>query len=330
MAVSILIVSYNTGAVLRRCLQSIDALTTIDHEIIVVDNASRDDSVAMLRAEFPKVRLLTNSKNVGFAVACNQAAELADGDFICLINPDVVLMTDAITALVRTAVAVSDPSVVGGRSINDDGSVDLRSCWAAPSLWSTWCFALGLSHRFPHSTLWNPEAMPAWQRDSAQPVDIVTGYLLLTSRELWGHLGGLDQRFFLYGEDADFSLRAKTVKATPMITPDAVVRHVAGSASSTSAAKRCFLLAGKITFLQKHWSSPRAVVGILLLQLGVGLRAVGDDEWRAVWRQRRTWRRGYASSASGLLTSALLRRSASRENSRQRPPTPQPTGSTQQ
>src|SRR5204862_7187826 len=122
------------------------------------------------------------------------------------------------------------------------GAVDPKSCWGAPTLWSLVCFASGLSTLFPRTRLFDPESLGRWPRDTEQEVDIVTGCLLLTRRNVWDELGGFDERFWVYGEDADFCLRAAGRGWRPAITPRATVVHVVGASSASEYDKKDLVL----------------------------------------------------------------------------------------
>jgi GT2 family glycosyltransferase len=131
-------------------------------------------------------------------------------------------------------------------------------------------------------------------------VDIVTGCLLLTTRFRYDQLGGFDDRYFMYGEDADLSLRARAVGWRPAITPDATVIHAVGASSASRAGKHRLLLTGKATLARTHRGRAGAAIAVALLTAGVGLRALpewlrrtADPSWLPVWRDRSTWRAGF-------------------------------------
>jgi GT2 family glycosyltransferase len=250
--VSILIVTYRCRDAARACLASLSGADS-SQEIVVLDNASRDGTVEMVRSEFPGVRLVASEENLGFALGCNRAAEEARGEYILLLNPDTVVHEGAVENLVAFARAHPEHGLYGGRTLDPDGSVNPGSCWGAPTLWSLFCFATLLTSAFKRTRLFDPESLGGWKRDTVREVDIVTGCLLLAPRTLWEELGGFDTRFFMYGEDADLSLRAAALGYRPAITPDAVVTHEIGVSSSTREDKLMLLFRGKATLLRKHW-----------------------------------------------------------------------------
>jgi GT2 family glycosyltransferase/acetyltransferase-like isoleucine patch superfamily enzyme len=299
--VSVVIVSYNTADWLARCLASIPAASTRhDVEVVVVDNASADGSADLVARDFPAVRLVRSDRNLGFGRAVNLGAADATGDYLLLLNPDGYLEPGALDNLVDFAEAHPEHVICGGRTVTPEGDLDPRSCWAAPSLWSLLCSALLLSTARPRSTLFDPEAMGDYARDEVRTVDIVTGCLLLIALADWRKLGGFDERYFLYGEDADLCLRAAETGRTCAITPDAVMVHAGGVSSVTTAAKQKLLLAGRITLVRTRWPGWRGRFGGALTVGGVGLRAAvfrlrhgRGAHWQETWRERHRWGRGY-------------------------------------
>lgn len=304
MDISVIIVSYNTEDLLRACLQSIyDETKSASFEIVVVDNASRDGSVTMIAREFPDVTLIASKDNLGFGPACNRAVAASSGEYVILLNPDTVVRDHALERLLAFGKAHPQAGLCGGRTLRPNGEVDPSSCWGLPTLWSMACYASGLSTAFSHSRIFDPESLGSWQRDDIRPVGVITGCLLLASRKVWDQLGGFDERFFMYGEDVDLSLRAAKAGYTPMITPEATITHVVGASSSSLAAKRKMLLAGKVTLMDKHWPPLVAWCGRALLTIGTGMRAFGSrltgrsPFWIDAWVERRVWRAGWPAVA---------------------------------
>jgi N-acetylglucosaminyl-diphospho-decaprenol L-rhamnosyltransferase len=317
--VSILLVTYRCREAARDCLRSIAENAHIDHELVVVDNASQDGTVEMVQSEFPDARLVALPENIGFAAGVNRAAAEASGEYLLLLNPDTLVHPGAVKNLVAFAQAHPEHGVYGGRTLDPDGRVNPGSCWGAPSLWSLFCFATALSTIFKRNRVFDPESLGGWQRDTVREVDIVTGCLMLVPRALWAELGGFDTRFFMYGEDADLAFRARALGYRPAITPGAVITHEIGVSSATREDKLILLFRGKATLLRKHWPTFRRRVGLRLLVAGVGLRALEASllrRWRAasglrasfwpgVWRSRFDWTQGYAASRSAEADAAL-------------------------
>jgi hypothetical protein len=304
--VTIVIVTYNAGEHVRSGLTALlaDGGPRARHEVIVVDNASSPSLVPLLREHAGGATIIRLEENIGFGRACNLAAERARGRYVLLLNPDAVVRPDTVDRMV--AAAHSDPGtgVLGGRNVLPDGTTDPRSCWGAPSVWSAFCFATGLSTAFAGSLVFDPESLGRWQRDTARDVPVVTGSLLLAPTAVWRELGGFDPDYFMYGEDADLSRRARRAGRRVWITPDALIEHSAG-ASSTSAAKAVLLWQGRMTYTRKTFPpATRWLVRVLLLA-GVGLRATvfralgRDAGYVHAWRRRADWRDGYPPVTTG-------------------------------
>jgi GT2 family glycosyltransferase len=301
--VSILIVTYKCRDEARDCLASLYGQAHgVSFETLVLDNASEDGTVEMVRAEFPAVQLVALDENVGFAAGVNRLAELATGEYVLLLNPDTVVHPGAIDKLVEFARERPQHGLYGGRTLNPDGTVHPASCWGKPTVWSLACFATMATTAFKGSRVFDPESLGRWQRDSVREVDIVTGCLLLAPAELWKKLEGFDLRFFMYGEDADLALRAAALGYRPAITPEAVVTHEIGVSSESRPDKMVLVYRGKAGLIRKHWRPPKRQVGLVLLWAGVGLRALvarltrgreAAATWRAVWGARRNWLQGY-------------------------------------
>lgn len=310
--VSVVIVTYRNEADIGTCLKAVGrAAPGIPVEVIVVDNASGDGTAAAARA-VAGVKVIERQANGGFAAGCATGADAATGSWLLFLNPDTVIAPDAIRALIDCAGEHPGSGIVGGRFVHPDGTIDPRSCWGRPSPWSALCFALGLTSLLPGSRLFDPEAPRPWSADEAEEraVPVVSGACMLVRRELWDTLGGFDPVFFLYGEDADFCLRAAAAGVRPMVTARAVCQH-SGGRSSTGAGKLVRLFTGKCTLVRRHFPAGLRGAGIGLLLGGVLLRATASritgtasaarqarptargEDWRALWAARGEWRRGW-------------------------------------
>jgi GT2 family glycosyltransferase len=299
--VAVLIVSYNTRERTLACVRSVLAHPpAAATEIVVVDNDSADGSADALELEFPTVRVVRSGGNLGFATAVNLGARLSSADYLLLLNPDTIVLPGALAALLGFARAHPEHGLYGGRTFREDGELDPSSCWGAPTLWSLTCFALGLSTAFAGSPVFDPESLGRWQRDTVREVPVVTGCLLLVSRGDFERIGGMDERFFLYGEDAEFSLRATRAGMRPVIVPEAAIVHAVGASTGARGRKMTMVLAGKVTLLRSAWSPLRARLGVGLLGAGVLLRTGletltrrRDRMWTHAWQHRDEWLPGY-------------------------------------
>ncbi len=322
--VSIVVVTFNAREQVCACLDSLagDGGPRRSHEVVVVDNASAPATRDLLRrwvsetATVPggqQRALLLEDRNIGFARACNVAASRCRGSVMVLLNSDALPLPGALDALVDFLDESPSRGVVGGRTLDPDGQVDPASCFAAPTTWSWFADAVGLSSGFRRNRWLDPESMGPWQRDSAREVGIVAGCLLAVHRRTWEALGGFDERFVMYGEDADLCRRARSLGYRPAITPDATVVHARGSSSGSRLTFYRLLLRGKATYAQQAGPRWKAALHVALLRLGVAARAVASRlprgraaaslartgpageavMWGRLWRERRLWSAGW-------------------------------------
>lgn len=305
--VAIVIVSYNSAGFIGACLESvIAARKSVRQQIIVVDNDSKDDTVEVIRRGFPEVELIVPGKNLGFAAGVNLGAKHADAEFVLLLNPDTVIVGNAVDTIVDFARKNPSNKLYGGRTLRPDGGLEPSSCWGSPTLWSMAMFGFGMSTLAPKNRWLDPESLGNWQRDSVREVGVITGCFLMTPKDVWDELGGMDERYFMYGEDVDFSIRARKLGARPVICPDAELVHEVGLCSETPVHKTMLLYRGKASLVRTHWHGPAKWLGLFFLTAGTGLRAMlsrlvkGDREsdaagrWQTLWRDRSTWLCGYS------------------------------------
>ena len=308
VVVSIIVVSYNTREMTLECLRSILKETrSHNFEVIVLDNMSTDDSFTAIKDEFgsdPRFVLIESHENLGFAGGNNLAAKNASGDFLLLLNPDTVVLDNALDSLVDFALERPRHRIWGGRTLFADGSLNPYSCWGPYTLWSIFTASAGLRKLFPNSSLCNPRAMVYWERDSIREVAIVTGCLFLIDRPLWDELEGFDPEFFMYGEEADLCMRAQAVGAKPIITPDSTIIHYAGASENVRVDKLARLLDAEVRLYRRNMSSPAFKIALWMTKSGVALRAVAmwfltklkirntESVWGALWQRRSEWSSG--------------------------------------
>lgn len=231
MDVSIVIVSYNTRRLLDECIQSVRRQTSVSHEIIVVDNASSDDSCAMIRTKHPNVRLIENRENAGFAKANNQGFALAQGRYFFMLNPDTVILDHAIDQLVQFMDENRNVGICGPRNVSPDGTLQY-SCDHFPSIWNTFCSYANLINRYPKSKIFGRQGMRYWDYGETREVSRVSGCALMISASLYKELGGLDERFFMYFEETDLCFRAIKAGNRVVYIPAAAIIHFGGESAN--------------------------------------------------------------------------------------------------
>ena len=206
----------------------------------------------MMKQYFPNLQLIENKENSGFPKGNNIGVAAAKGEYILLLNSDTVVLDRAVDRLMTFAHATPQAGIWGGRTVFGDGRLNIGSAWGRQTVWSAFCFASGLSLLFSRLTLFDPEAMRGWDRGSEREVDIVSGCFLLIDRPLWDDLGGFDQAFFMYAEEADLCLRARARGARPRVSPAATIVHYGGASatSNTQAVRR--VIRAKVALARKH------------------------------------------------------------------------------
>lgn len=307
-ALSIIVVSFNTADMTVDCLQSVvDQTTDTDYELIVIDNASDDDSADRIAAAFPGIRLIRSPDNLGFARANNVAAREARGEYLLLLNPDTLVLDGAIDRLMAFARARPEARIWGARTLFGDRSLNRTSCFRQMSPWTLFCQITGLNVFFPRSEWLNPESYGAWDRGEERAVDIVSGCCLLLPRALWEALDGFDERFVMYAEEADLCLRARDRGARPRVTPEATIVHYGGASQKVRAERMIRLLRAKRTMITKHWRGLAGALGPLMFlalpwtrYAGYGVvrmvrpsAAESHAVWAEVWARRGEWQDGY-------------------------------------
>lgn len=311
---SIIVVSYNTREMTLACLASVfETAGDVNFEILVVENASSDGSAEAIAAAYPdesRLRMTVLQENIGFARANNLAAETARGHFLLLLNPDTVVLPNALQALLAFAADRPQAKIWGGRTWFADMTLNATSCTGGQTLWSCFSMAFGLNSLFSRSEFFNPEYYGFWQCDRIREVDIVTGCFLLIETGFWRELEGFDPKFFMYAEEADLCIRARALGARPTVTPEASIIHHGGASEPARAPKMMRQFGAKVALMDKHWSAPASVLGRWLYLLRVLVRRVGYSvaarlsgkrswatsaaEWKEIWRGRRVWLSGHS------------------------------------
>ena len=272
---STVIVSYNTRDLTLACIKSLKASTTFDHDqVIVVDNASVDDSASAIEAAFPDVQLIRNDENVGFARAVNQGLRMASGEFVMLLNPDCEVGTDAADRLIDYLRLHPDVGVVAPLVTHPEGRLDVLSAGYLPSTSRIAVHFFGLS-RIPilGSRLQALNLRPGADSDVPREVEWVSGACLVAARSLFVELGGLSQRWFMYAEDMDFCARVLDRGLKVVHLPTARVTHEVGASSKTASMLWVDNL--EDFYVQRFTPSPPArFVWRLTFALGLAIRTV--------------------------------------------------------
>ena len=200
LKLSVVILNYNVRYFLELCLQSVEAaLVDIPSEIIVIDNDSKDDSCAMVKANFPSVTLIKNTSNIGFSKANNQAVKVAKGTYVCILNPDTVVAEDTFKTILNFADTQTNLGIIGCRLVDGSGSFLPESKRNIPVV------KIAIKKIFGNSQPYYASHIK--EHDTAK-VEILVGAFMILKRSLYDTLKGFDEDYFMYGEDIDFSYKS--------------------------------------------------------------------------------------------------------------------------
>jgi GT2 family glycosyltransferase len=204
---SVIIVTYNSGNYISSCLTSVFGSIDIEPQVIVIDNHSTDESVALIRRKFPKIYLIENKENMGFSVAVNIGLRLSAGNYILILNPDTILPKGRLREMLVFLDAHPNIGMVGPKLIRSDGSIDHACHRNFPTVSDIYFQLFSLNRLFPHSKLFNHYNLSI--RDSGLPeeVDCISGAFMLVKKDALQQVGLMDERFFLYVEDVDWAYR---------------------------------------------------------------------------------------------------------------------------
>jgi N-acetylglucosaminyl-diphospho-decaprenol L-rhamnosyltransferase len=269
---TIVIVSWNTRDLLRRCLQSIVARAQSDLEegawrigdqrieIMVVDNASTDGSPEMVCAEYPRVHLAVNERNLGFTAANNQGLAVSQGRYLLLLNPDTEVVGDALATMLRFMESHPQVGGLGPQLLYSDGSQQ-PSRRRFPTLATAMVESTVVQEWWTDNQILQRYYMADTPDDAIQDVDWVVGACLLVRRRAYEQVGGLDEGYFMYSEELDWCRRIKEAGWEIVYLPTATIIHHEGKSSEqVVTARHIHFQTSKVRYFRKHHGSFQAGV----------------------------------------------------------------------
>lgn len=268
----VVIVSWNVQRDLRACLDSVySGNVGVDFEVVVIDNASSDGTVEMVRDEFPQVRLIDNDYNAGFAGGNNQGLRVVAADYYLLLNPDTVVPAHAFERLLDFADAHPEAGLVGPKLLNVDGSLQY-SARRFPTVSAALFRNTAIGRWFPNASSPGHYLMTDWDHDSARQVDWLSGACLLIRHLALAEVGDLDEGFFWGSEDVDYGFRMHKAGWEVWYTPEPAIVHAIGQSTSQAVLQ---------TIIRTHRSMRRLYAKHLarnpfsraLVSVGIWLRA---------------------------------------------------------
>lgn len=269
MGLAIVIVNWNSGQMLQECLTSIgpSAAELPPSQrlecVVAVDNGSSDGSQAVVIPDGVELHLIQNAENRGFAAACNQGAAACRAELVLFLNPDTRLFEDSLRVAVAALLMPRDEPVgIVGIALQDDSGSVVPSCSRFPRARHYLAHALGIDRLWPR--LGQP--MLEWDHLDTRPVDQVIGAFFLIRRVLFDSLGGFDERFFVYLEEVDLSLRALQAGWVSLHVAEARAYHKGGGTSEAVRARRLFyILRSRLKYAAKHYGVPERALAVTVV-----------------------------------------------------------------
>ncbi len=275
MKLSVVIVNYNVSHFLKQCLQSVQhAIANIEAEIWVVDNNSSDDSCAMVRCDFPDVKLIENKENVGFSRANNQAIEQSKGEFVLILNPDTLVEKDTFVTCIQFLEDTPKAGSVGVRMINGEGHFLPESKRALPVPSVAFYKVFGLSKLFPKSKRFSSYHLTNVNENETHAVEVLSGAYMMMRKEVIDKIGGLDGTFFMYGEDIDLSYRIILAGYENYYLPQARIIHYKGESTKKKSLNYVFVFYQAMQiFAKKHFTKNKHFLIGWVINFAIWMRA---------------------------------------------------------
>lgn len=303
---SILIVSWNVADLLAACLDTILAgQGSLSIEIIVVDSASQDQTVALLRERYPQVTVLAQRENVGFTRGNNLALAAARGRYLFLLNPDTEIIGDALPALIGYMDAHPDVGIAGPHTFESDRATTQSTRRRFPSPMLAFFESTWLQPYAPKRLLDSFYVRDGQPETLTREVDWVQGSALLARREVYAQIGGLDEGFTMYSEELDWCKRAKDAGWRVIYLGEAhIVHHGGKSTEQVIARSHIHFQQSKIRYFRKHHGAGIAHGLRVFLLLNYAFQLVEESAKYAIGHKR-DLRRGRIQAYAQVLRSGL-------------------------
>mgnify|MGYP001217608445 CR=1 FL=1 len=275
MKLSVVIVNYNVKHFLEQCLHSVrKASAGVPCEVFVVDNNSVDGSVKMVKEKFPEVKIIANQENLGFSKANNQAIKLAVGEYVLLLNPDTIVEDDTFVKILDFMDSHPEAGGLGVKMVDGQGKFLPESKRGLPTPAVAFYKIFGLARLFPKSKIFGQYHLSYLHPDKIHAVDVLSGAFMLIRKSVLDKIGGLDESYFMYGEDIDLSYRINLEGYKNYYFPETRIIHYKGESTKKSSINYVLVFyQAMIIFATKHFSQKNARLFSFLINLAVYFRA---------------------------------------------------------
>jgi GT2 family glycosyltransferase len=274
--VSVIIVNFNVRYFVEQAISAVyKASEGLEIEVIVVDNASSDDSTALIQSKFPEVRLIANQENVGFGKANNQGIHEAKGKYILLLNPDTVVQENTLNACIQFMTRHNDAGAIGVRMIDGKGNFLPESKRSIPTPFVALCKMSGLSALFPKSKIFAKYHLGYLSEHENHQVEVLSGAFMFFRADLLKKIGGFDEDYFMYGEDIELSYQVLKQGYKNYYIADTSIIHYKGESTKKGSLNYVKMFyEAMLIFAKKHFSSSQVSLYALAIQFAIYLRAM--------------------------------------------------------
>ena len=287
MKLSIVIPTYNAHEWIEQCIESIRLHRPgCDYEVLVVDDKSTDDTAAIVRDTFPKARLFSNDRNLGFGKTVNVGLRASAGAHILVLNNDTWMHEGALDAMIRYLDEHPDTGIVGPKVLSGNGSIQEQCRRRIPTPIAALLYFTGIAKMFPKSPKVAGYLMTASDENATTEVDAVSGACLMVRRDVLNQIQGFDEEYYLYGEDMDFCWRAKLAGWKVVYYPAATITHFGGQGGT--GKKRVYATIewhrAMWIFYRKHRAPRVALPERALVYSGIALKGAFAVAMNAIRR----------------------------------------------
>ena len=284
MKITVVILSYNVSSLLKKAIASV--YSTYKEEglqIIVVDNASSDDSVQMVKKHFPKVDLVLSKTNTGFAAGNNFARKITKGDVVLFLNPDTEVKGDAIKKCMEILSSRQELGAITCKVMLPNGKIDYSCHRGLPTVWNTFCYWTGLSKLFSKSPVFAGYTASYLDTNTSHYIECISGTFLMIKRDVLEKINWWDEDYWWNGEDIEFCYRIKKAGYKIWYEPSETIMHYKGSSSGlwttgrTVVPKETKVRSAKSAaramriFINKHWKELGPAPIMIIVKAGIYL-----------------------------------------------------------
>jgi len=285
---SIIIVNFNTKEFLRNCLKSVaESTKNISYEIIVVDNASHDGSVEMVKKEFPEIRIIANKRNVGFSKANNQGVKISkESRYVLFLNSDTIVNKNVLEEMIKFMDSHKDAGAATCKLIIPNGKIDDATHRGFPTPWNAFCHFSGLSGMAPKSRIFTGYTLGWMDIEKTHEIDALAGAFMLVRRPAGEEVKWWDEDYFFYGEDLDFCFMLKQKGWKIYYVPGVSIKHFKGVSGGIKSVSKDITTASEETkiratksrfnamriFYKKHYQNEYPGIVNLLVNVGISIR----------------------------------------------------------